>query len=156
MRDLIDCQLDRFGISPRQGFLGNGTPLHRLTNSYYDPWESLIEDLPALVSNCQIRSQIRQLPVLDARHLKQEKEWQRAYVVLGFLTHAYIWGGETPSEVGLLSALFLLWLTICDSDCHLKFLVRSLLWLSTSDFLSPQPILPWYRGTTGSNQASTI
>lgn len=105
MKDLTNIQLERFGVSPRHGFLGDSFPLQRLTHAYYEPWEVVVDALPAYIATYEIRSKVQELPVLSTQYLKRRNEWQRAYVVLGFLTHAYIWGGETPSEVVTLSTL---------------------------------------------------
>lgn len=49
--------------------------------------------------------------VLDASKLETETERQRAFVILSFLTHGYVWGKQEPvSQV-------VLWL-IVDSSCN--------------------------------------
>ncbi|KAJ5090305.1 Indoleamine 2-3-dioxygenase [Penicillium argentinense] len=75
-----------------------GLPLSRLSAPYYAPWEDLASDLPRLIQTGQIRPLIDNLPVLTTASLQSEPEWRRAYSVLGFLTHAYIWGGEKPQD----------------------------------------------------------
>ncbi|KAL8342997.1 hypothetical protein RB598_004383 [Gaeumannomyces tritici] len=80
------------------GFLPAETPLARIPDAYYQPWETLARDLPKLLREGKLRSAIDNLPILDCSRLGPEPEWRRAYIVLTFLTHAYIWGGETPSE----------------------------------------------------------
>lgn len=47
----------------------------------------------------RLRGVVDRLPVLSTEFLLTEPEWQRAYVVLSFMVHAYIWGGETPSDI---------------------------------------------------------
>ena len=91
--------LRRYGISASNGFLPAHVPIERLPDPYYEPWERLAADLPNLIQNDQIRNRINGLPVLHTERLLDEVEWRRAYSVLGFLTHAYLWGGETPSDV---------------------------------------------------------
>ncbi|KAJ5216340.1 Indoleamine 2-3-dioxygenase [Penicillium cinerascens] len=91
--------LDDYAVSPDHGFLPNGLPLSRLTHSYYHPWETLASQLPSLIKNGQIRSMIDNLPILTTSWLRSEPEWRRAYSILGFLTHAYIWGGEKPKDI---------------------------------------------------------
>lgn len=65
-------------------------------------------DLPELIRSGEIRRRVLDLPVLSVEGLDSnnsgqeyddEAEWQRAYVILGFLTHAYIWGGEKAADV---------------------------------------------------------
>jgi indoleamine 2,3-dioxygenase len=99
--------LDEFRVSYETGFLPINTtnnrklPLHRLSNPYYSPWEDVISDLPHLIQTGEIRQIVLDLPVLsvDGLGADDEAEWQRAYLVLAFLTHAYIWGGENPQDV---------------------------------------------------------
>lgn len=99
--------LDEFRVSYETGFLPINTtnnrklPLHRLSNPYYSPWEDVISDLPQLIRTGEIREKVLGLPVLSIENLgaDDEAEWQRAYLVLAFLTHAYIWGGEKAEDV---------------------------------------------------------
>lgn len=93
-----NIRLDDYSISDH-GFLPTGLPLRRLPSSYYAPWENLAVDLPRRIKTGQIRAQVDNLPVLTTICLRNEPEWRRAYVVLGLLTHAYIWGGEKPRDV---------------------------------------------------------
>lgn len=93
--------LQDYGLSADHGFLPNEDPLDHLSSSYYNPWEAIAENLPALSRTKRIRRLVDDLPLLDTLELKDEAEWRRAYVILGFLTHAYIWGGDEPSEVHL-------------------------------------------------------
>jgi indoleamine 2,3-dioxygenase len=55
--------------------------------------------LPELLKDRTLRNEVDALPILSTEHLTSENEWQRAYSILAFLTHSYIWGGEKPSEV---------------------------------------------------------
>lgn len=87
------------------GFLPSELPLARLSDAYYEPWESLIYQLPALLKTQTLRPAIQSLPVLGVNRLRTLPEWRRAYVILGFLAHGYIWGGDRPSEVCM--AIFL-------------------------------------------------
>ncbi|ETI22009.1 hypothetical protein G647_06079 [Cladophialophora carrionii CBS 160.54] len=98
MRERLEDFLHRYGVSPRKGFLPDGEPLRRLCNPYYEPWEDLVADLPRHILDERARWKIDGLPILDPARLISQAEWRRAYVILGFLTHAYIWGGEEPSE----------------------------------------------------------
>ena len=96
--NVLPLSLDQYAITSN-GFLPAEPPLRKLPNPYYGPWESLVESLPVFLANKTLRDQARKLPVLSAEYLVTEPEWRRACVVLGFLAHAYIWGGETASEV---------------------------------------------------------
>ncbi|KAF4986957.1 hypothetical protein FDECE_15675, partial [Fusarium decemcellulare] len=91
------AELKEFAVS-RNAFLPEHSPLKQLPDAYYEPWELVVQHLPALVEK-GIRRAVDQLPVLSTDRLRTEAEWRRAYVVLAFLTHAYVWGGETPEEI---------------------------------------------------------
>lgn len=91
--------LERYGVSYASGFLPHTAPLRRLPDVYYAPWEEAVNELPKSITSQNVRSMVDQLPVLETTYLKDEPEWRRAYVVLGFLTQAYIWGEDIPSEV---------------------------------------------------------
>lgn len=90
--------LPSYGIS-KNGFLPAEAPLSRLPHAYYQPWELVIEELPALIETQTIRERVNQLPMLDTRHLFEEAEWQRAYSMLATMAQGYIWAGPEPSLV---------------------------------------------------------
>jgi len=100
MRESPGEFIRRYGISATDGFLPNTAPLQRLPDLYYQPWETMVEILPELIRSDAARTKIDHLPILGTDKLHTDAEWRRAYAVLGFLTHAYIWGGERPAEVG--------------------------------------------------------
>lgn len=90
--------LASYGVS-KNGFLPAISPLTRLPNEYYQPWESVIEVLPTLIETRQIRQRVDELPVLDTKYLTTDAEWQRAYSMLAVIAQGYIWQGPEPSEV---------------------------------------------------------
>lgn len=98
-----EISLDEYKISPGNGFLPDGLPLAQLPHPYYAPWEKLASQLPTLIKTGQIRPLIDSLPIMDTTWLLTEPEWRRAYSILGFLTHAYIWGGQKPQDVSNIS-----------------------------------------------------
>ncbi|CAK7270976.1 hypothetical protein SEPCBS57363_004381 [Sporothrix epigloea] len=89
---------EQFGLSDN-GFLPSDLPLARLPDPSYAPWEAILTNLPSSLRNNTLRSQIQRLPVLSVDGLTTEPEWRRAYLILTFLTHAYIWGDEPVAEV---------------------------------------------------------
>jgi indoleamine 2,3-dioxygenase len=99
MLDFPNISLDEYSISFQNGFLPTEPPLQRLPDPYYSPWEHIMVDLPALICSGEIRQEIRSLPTLSTERLHEEAEWRRAYLILSFLTHGYIWGGEVPQDV---------------------------------------------------------
>lgn len=84
------------------GFLPEKPPLSCLTDPYYYPWEQIISNLQPLLLTRRIRELVDELPLLSTAKLHTEAEWQRAYVVLSFLAHAYIWGGDQAADVSCL------------------------------------------------------
>ncbi|KAJ6171440.1 Indoleamine 2-3-dioxygenase [Penicillium chermesinum] len=91
--------LDEYRVSSSHGFLPTELPLRRLPHVYYEQWENLAGQLSTLIQQDKIRDLIDALPVLTTTWLQTEPEWRRAYSILGFLTHAYIWGGQKPRDV---------------------------------------------------------
>ncbi|KAK1751349.1 Indoleamine 2,3-dioxygenase [Echria macrotheca] len=89
--------LEKFSIS-QYGFLPDDPPLVKLPDDYYAPWERLISHLPSLLETKTLRSQVDALPILSTSRLSSAPEHQRAYVILCFLAHGYIWGGDLASQ----------------------------------------------------------
>jgi indoleamine 2,3-dioxygenase len=92
-------RLSDYDISPEYGFLPAEIPLTVLPDRYYSPWEAIIQNLQGLILSKRLRPLVDKLPVLDTDALLTEVEWRRAYSVLAFIAHAYIWGGDTPADV---------------------------------------------------------
>jgi indoleamine 2,3-dioxygenase len=90
--------LSDYGISPTHGFLPEVLPLTRLPDPYYNKWEAINANLQALILSQRLRGVVDRLPVLSTRGLEHDAEWRRAYSLLCFMAHAYIWGGDQPSD----------------------------------------------------------
>ncbi|KAF1951223.1 indoleamine 2,3-dioxygenase alpha type [Byssothecium circinans] len=88
-----------YDISPQNGFLPSEVPLAVLPDPYYHPWETIARNFQRLILNKRLRQVIDALPILDTDFLLTEAEWRRAYSILGFFAHGYIWGGDTPADV---------------------------------------------------------
>ena len=88
-----------YGISREYGFLPSELPLELLPDSYYNRWEAVVANLQALILSRRLREVVQRLPVLSTSRLKHPAEWRRAYMLLAFITHGYIWGGDKPEEV---------------------------------------------------------
>jgi hypothetical protein len=126
MRERFRDILQRFETSANCGFLPEKRPLSRLSDDYFEPWESVADNLAEWISSNQIQARIDALPVLGVERLEREAEWRRAYVVLGFLAHAYMWGGLVPCEVSArssMSCLTLMRVAASTSD-HLPIIVN--------------------------------
>ncbi|KAI3403572.1 BNA2 [Candida oxycetoniae] len=91
--------LEKYDVSPQWGFLPSSLPLTRLPQKYYEIWETIADNLPSLILTKKIRQTVDdKLPVLKTDLLSNEGEYRRAYQVLGFIGHAYIWGTDTPTD----------------------------------------------------------
>jgi len=87
-----------FDVSVENGFLPTQPPLEILSDEYYKPWEDIVKNLQGLILSKRLRGVVNKLPVLSTDYLQNAQEWRRAYSILGFITHAYIWGGNKPAE----------------------------------------------------------
>lgn len=106
MFEPIDSILEKYDISVN-GFLPAELPLAVLPDEYYQPWERVIGRLPALLLAKRLRTEVHQMPVLSPSRLVSSRELKRAYGILAFLTHAYIWEGDVPSDVRVIFCLHL-------------------------------------------------
>ena len=88
-----------YGVSLETGFLPAELPLQRLPHPAYDKWERIMSNFQSLLLSKRIRGVVDTLPVMPTAHLDTEPEWRRAYSILAFIAHGYIWGGEKPAEV---------------------------------------------------------
>jgi len=84
------------------GFVPSEAPLACLPDPLYAPWERVIGNLSASLKAGTLRAQVDELPVLSTDNLRTEREWRRTYSIMGFLLHAYIWGGDRAAEVSSL------------------------------------------------------
>jgi len=87
-----------YDVSPENGFLSAEPPLQALSDPYYEPWEFIVKNLQGLILSKRLQEVVDRLPHLSTDRLFGEPEWRRAYSVLAFIAHAYIWAGERPME----------------------------------------------------------
>jgi len=87
-----------YNVSTTNGFLPTDAPLQQLSDAYYEPWEYIVKNLQGLILSKRLRETVDKLHVLSTDRLVEEAQWQRAYSVLAFIAHAYIWGADRPSE----------------------------------------------------------
>lgn len=87
-----------YSVSPNHGFLPDTLPLARLPDPYYNKWEAVVANLQALILSRRLRPVVERLPVLSTIGLEHDAEWRRAYSLLCFIAHGYIWAGDTPSD----------------------------------------------------------
>jgi len=87
-----------YGISPTHGFLPDVLPLTRLPDPYYNKWEAIVANLQGLILSKRLRGVVDRLPVLSTIGLEHDAEWRRAYMLLCFMAHGYVWSGDSPSD----------------------------------------------------------
>lgn len=90
-------KLEDYDVSAKSGFLPEEYPLAHLP-SYYEPWERIVNNLPALLLTTRVRAMVQKLPYLNCDKLTTDRENRRAYSILGFIAHAYIWGVSDPTD----------------------------------------------------------
>jgi indoleamine 2,3-dioxygenase len=91
--------LEDYQVSPDNGFLPSEPPLTRLSDPYFASWEIIVDNLPVLIMNKRVHHAIESLPIITVDSLSSLSERRRAYMLLSFMLHAYVWNGEKPSEV---------------------------------------------------------
>lgn len=96
-------RLEDYSISRRNGFLPDLPPLRRLPDRYYEPWEEVVDNLQPLILTKRIRGVVNLLPILSISRLRTEAELRRAYSILCFISHSFIWGGDKPAQVSQLT-----------------------------------------------------
>ena len=83
-------------FDPGGGFLPAQDPLPRLP-APFDPWEEVARSLPKLLVSDRLRSALPDLPPFPFETLRDEREVERAMVILSFLGHAFVWGEDPPA-----------------------------------------------------------
>ncbi|HEX4170429.1 MAG TPA: hypothetical protein VHZ55_33610 [Bryobacteraceae bacterium] len=85
------------GLSCQRGFLPLEDPLLRLPKSF-DDWETVAHSLPKQMASDHVRRTIEKLPPFPISSLADERELERAMVLLSYLGHAYVWAGKLPAD----------------------------------------------------------
>ena len=96
---LTVSQLEDFGLSPSLGFLGQDKPLAAFDHEYYAPWDTLLAQLPELISSGNLNQKVQELPILATTSLSSDRELQRAYVALAFIIHGYVWHDRPTDKI---------------------------------------------------------
>jgi len=102
-----------FEISSERGFLPLQDPLKRLPKAF-DAWESVALGLPKLLVSDRVHRTISELPPFPIEAIKDDRERERAMLLLSYLGHAYVWGGPR-AETTLPARLALPWHQIAES-----------------------------------------
>lgn len=64
MPNIAIPRLEDYDISPRTGFLPEESPLQRLPDPYFEPWEAAIQDLESLLLTERLRERIDEVLVI--------------------------------------------------------------------------------------------
>jgi indoleamine 2,3-dioxygenase len=100
-------------LNTERGFLPEQDPLIRLPRQF-DAWEEVAQHLPKLLVSDQLRRRIVDLPRFPIETINDQRELERAMLLLSYLGHAYVWGGVRPALV-LPSRLAMPWHQVADS-----------------------------------------
>lgn len=82
-------KLARLGVDPERGFLPGQDPLRQLPLAF-PAWDQIGAELPKLLIAGRVRDAVEALPTLDPAPL-DERETERAMVLLSFVAHGYVW-----------------------------------------------------------------
>ena len=110
-------KLSDFDISEKTGFLPPDPPLKRLPGEHFLSWEDTCARIPDLIKNKQLRAEIDSLPErqFNEETLKSKEEWRRAYILITFLSQAYVWAeGEAGVVEKLPKKLAVPWCTVSE------------------------------------------
>lgn len=100
--------------------MSDEAPLEVLPDPYYKEWETVVANLQALLLSKRLKRRVDTLPIVTASRLRTTPEWRRAYLLLSFMTHAYIWGGDKPEEVCMPWNHVMSWLIVPGRESHLR------------------------------------
>nr|XP_033805918.1 indoleamine 2,3-dioxygenase 2-like [Geotrypetes seraphini] len=92
--------LEKFYISKEYGFI-LPNPLTELPE-YYGPWMKIAKNLPHLIENRQLRSEVHMMPDLKVQYLNGHRELRLAHLALSFITMGYVWQEGEHSTVKVL------------------------------------------------------
>ncbi|AGO11434.1 AaceriACR188Cp [[Ashbya] aceris (nom. inval.)] len=92
--------LEEYFVSASNAFLPDEFPVKELQDGYYRPWETIANNLPSLLLARQLRPVVEKLKVLEVKKglLEDVGQLRRAYSVLGFIAHAYVWGYDDACD----------------------------------------------------------
>lgn len=88
---LADYQVD-----PERGFLPAQDPLEQLSPAFA-VWENIAANVPALLMTDQLRPALDNLTPLDTALLTDERQLQRAMLLLSVFGNAYVWAESPPA-----------------------------------------------------------
>ena len=81
------------------GFLPNKDPITHLP-AELKAWDDFAYQLPKYLTSNHFRDFVKALPEFNINALKTGEDFERAMMILSFITHAYVWlGGAKPAEI---------------------------------------------------------
>uniref|UniRef100_A0A915ARX4 Indoleamine 2,3-dioxygenase n=1 Tax=Parascaris univalens TaxID=6257 RepID=A0A915ARX4_PARUN len=89
----LEDVLRQFRVDENYGFL-LPNPLTQLPNAF-QPWQSIVDELPALIESGSIDERIASLPVIATDQLKSDRELRLAHLLLVTLAAAHVWSKGT-------------------------------------------------------------
>ena len=103
-----------YEVSPTFGFLPPHPPLRSLPTQYKH-WDELASHLSTSIAHKALRFEVDSLPIISSSKLTSLEQLHRAFVVLGFLIHGYVWcdGSDRP-EPNVPPQLGEPYLEVCD------------------------------------------
>lgn len=105
-------ELGKYNISVKRGFLPNTDPLLSLPEAFR-PWEEVGASLATLITSKKLRHTVEALPNFPTDELIYEREWWRAYSLLTFIAHAYVWCEGDEGVASMLPELLSIpWCTV--------------------------------------------
>jgi len=82
--------LEKYNISGNRGFLPLTDPISSLSSSF-QAWEAIAARLPDLIRAKTVREAVERLPTFPTDEFSNEEEWWRAFCLLTFVAHSYVW-----------------------------------------------------------------
>ena len=97
---MIDKILEEFQVGRKNGFLGDELPLKRLREENHEEWEKVMDQLSVLLHTEKkiLYQKIENLPDFKVEELIEradKREMRRAFLVLSFLSHAYVFADSS-------------------------------------------------------------
>jgi indoleamine 2,3-dioxygenase len=90
---------EQYDVSPETGFLPAELPPDFLPHPYYAQWNYVAQNMHELLKRKLLRPVVDGMNVVTCNRLETVSQLRSAYSTLAFISHAYIWGGESPAEV---------------------------------------------------------
>ena len=111
-------ELNKYKIAASRGFLPSPDPVVSLPK-VFDPWEHTAVRLSELLRKDSLRHEVSRLQQkFPVSELKSEGEWWRAFCLLAFVSHGYVWcKGKEGVTNTLPKALAVPW---CEVALHLE------------------------------------